>query len=183
MGWWRSPWKLRRFARLIKTYGRFGCFPSNFNETPRKESGSSVGESPSLIFRHTRKRTRFKYSQRGHFHFRPLPVSRNIIVGNCPRAKRLRISRSMTEFRSYRRLVPCVYFQWARGKHSKRCQTLDSTELNFKTCKFHVINSHGTFDALFLFLCSGNMAGILHRKRNSAHLYDITNIVNELLIN
>lgn len=132
MGWWRSPWKLRRFARLIKTYGRFGCFPSNFNETPRKESGSSVGESPSLIFRHTRKRTRFKYSQRGHFHFRPLPVSRNIIVGNCPRAKRLRISRSMTEFRSYRRLVPCVYFQWARGKHSKRCQTLDSTELNFK---------------------------------------------------
>lgn len=149
MGWWRSPWKLRRLARLIKTYGRFGCFLSNFNETPRKESGSSGGESPSLIFWHTRKRTRFKYSQRGHFHFRPLPVSRNIIVGNCPRAQRLRISRSMTEFRSYRQLVPCVYFRWARGKHSKRCQTLDSTELNFKTCKFHVINSHGTFDALF----------------------------------
>ena len=27
------------------------------------------------------------------------------------------------------------------------------------------------------------MAGILHRKGTSAHLYDIANIVNELLIN
>lgn len=35
----------------------------------------------------------------------------------------------------------------------------------------------------FPFLCTRKMAGILHRKGNSAHLYDITNIVNELLIN